>query len=56
MLGELYKLYYHARSEVLNVVNRRSQRKIKYSKYLIILERVPIAKPRIYKDIWCWNE
>ena len=56
MLGELYKLYYHARYEVLNVVNRRSQRKIKYSKYLIILERVPIAKPRIYKDIWCWNE
>lgn len=56
MLGELYKLYYHARYEVLNVVNRKSQRKIKYSKYLIILERVPIAKPRIYKDIWCWNE
>lgn len=56
MLEELYKLYYHARYEILNVVNRRSQRKIKYSKYLIILERVPIAKPRIYKDIWCWNE
>lgn len=56
MLGELYKLYYHARYEVLNVVNRRSQRKIKYKKYLIILERVPIAKPKIYKDIWCWNE
>lgn len=55
MLGELYKLYYHARYQLLNVVNRRSQRKIKYSKYLIILKRVPIAIPRIYKDIWCWN-
>lgn len=55
MLGELYKLYYHAKYELLNVVNRRSQRKIKYSKYSTILKRVPIAKPKIYIDIWGWN-
>ena len=55
MLEELYKLYYHTRHILYNAITRRSQRKMKWNKLLIILERIPIAMPKIYKDIWCWN-
>lgn len=55
MLDELYKLYYHTRHILYNAITRRSQRKMKRNKYLIILNRIPIAVPKIYKDIWCWN-
>lgn len=55
MLEELYKLYYHTRYIVYNATTRRSQRKMKLAKYVAILERIPIAIPKIYKDIWCWS-
>ena len=53
MLEELYKLYYHARFILYNAITRRSQRKMKWAKLMIILNRIPIAKPKIYKNIWC---
>lgn len=55
MLEDLYKLYYHVKYALYKALNRRSQRGISYSKYLTILSRVPIATPKIYKDIWCWG-
>ena len=55
MLNELYKLYYHTKFILYNAITRRSQRKMKWKKLIIILNRIPIAKPKIYKDIWCWN-
>jgi len=55
MLEELYKLYYHTKYMLYSATTRRSQRKMKLTKYLTILKRIPIATPRIYKDIWCWN-
>ena len=55
MLEELYKLYYHTRFILYNTITRRSQRKIRWRKLLIILKRIPITTPKLYKDIWCWN-
>ena len=55
MLEELYKLYHHTIYMLYSAITRRSQRKMKWNKLLIILERLPIAKPKIYKNIWCWN-
>lgn len=55
MLEDLYKLYYHVKYALYKALNRRSQRGLKYNKYLIILSRLPIATPKIYKDIWSWN-
>lgn len=53
MIEELYKLYYHARFALYNAITRRSQRKMKWAKLMIILNRIPIAKPKIYQNIWC---
>lgn len=55
MLEELYKLYYHARYILYSAITRRSQRKMKLIKYMLILKRIPIAVPKIYQDIWCYN-
>ena len=55
MLKELYKTYYHVEYQLYNVITRRSQRKMKPSKYRMILERLSIVKPKIYQDIWCWG-
>lgn len=55
MLGELYKIYYHVKYMLWQVIKRRSQRSIKFSKFLNILAKFPIAEPKIYKDIWNWN-
>lgn len=55
MIKELYKLYYHTRYILYNAITRRSQRKMKWAKMLLILNRIPIIRPKIYKDIWCWN-
>lgn len=55
MLEELYKIYYHVKYMLWQVIKRRSQRSIKYKKFLGILEKFPIAEPKIYKDIWNWN-
>lgn len=52
MLEELYKIYYHVKYMLWQVIKRRSQRSIKFDKFLAILEKFPIAEPKIYKDIW----
>lgn len=54
MLEELYKLYYHTKYALINALTRRSQRKKAYKQIMIIFEKVPLAIPKIYKDIWCW--
>ena len=55
MLDELYKIYYHTIYALRSSIFRRSQRKLSLKVYNKILERIPIAKPKIYKDIWCWG-
>lgn len=55
MLEELYKIYYHTIYSLRSSVFRRSQRRLSVQTFNKILERTPIAKPKIYKDIWCWN-
>lgn len=55
MLEELYKLYYHTRYALISSLIRRSQRKKTYTHILCIFKRIPIIRPKIYKDIWCWN-
>ena len=55
MLEELYKIYYHTLYALRSSMFRRSQRRLSNKTFNKILERVPITKPKIYKDIWCWN-
>ena len=55
MLDELYKIYYHTKYALRSSIFRRSQRRLSVKVFNKILERVPTVKPRIYKDIWCWN-
>lgn len=55
MLEELYKIYYHVKYMLWQVIKRRSQRSIKLDEFLAILEKFSIAEPKIYKDIWNWN-
>lgn len=55
MLNELYKIYYHTLYALRSSIFRRSQRRLSVGVFNKILQRVPIAKPKIYKDIWCWN-
>ena len=55
MYEELCKIYYHALYALRTMIFRRSQRKISKEIFYRILARIPIVRPRIYKDIWCWN-
>ena len=55
MLSELYKIYYHTLYALRSSISRRSQRNLSVKVFNKILKRVPIAEPKIYKDIWCWN-
>ena len=55
MLSELYKIYYHTLYALRSSIFRRSQRRISTKVFNNILQRVPIVRPKIYKDIWCWN-
>ena len=55
MLSELYKIYYHTLYAFRSSIFRRSQRRLSIKIFNEILKRVPIAEPKIYKDIWCWN-
>ena len=55
MLSELYKIYYHTLYALRSSIFRRSQRRLSSKVFNKILKRVPIAEPKIYKDIWCWN-
>lgn len=52
MFKDLMGLYKYTKYELYRVMCRRSQKKIKIKKYRIILERIPIAKPKIYVQIW----
>lgn len=52
MFKDLKELYEYARCELYRVMCRRSQKKIKIEKYKQILEKVPIARPKIYVQIW----
>lgn len=55
MLSELYKIYYHTVYVLRSSIFRRSQRKLNIKTFNRILQRVPIIKPKIYNNIWCWN-
>ena len=55
MIDELYKIYNHTLYALRSNMFRRSQRKLTLKTFNRILERIPIAKPKIYKDIWGWN-
>lgn len=55
MLIELYKIYYYTLYALGSSIFRRSQRKLSIKTFNKILKRVPIAEPKIYKDIWYWN-
>lgn len=55
MLNELYKIYYHTLYALRSSIFRRSQRRLSMITFYKILQRVPIAKPKIYKDIWCFD-
>lgn len=52
MFSDLMGLYKYAKYGLYRVMCRRSQKKIKVAKYKLILERIPIAKPKIYVQIW----
>ena len=52
MLNELYKIYYHTIYALRSSIFRRSQRCLSVVTFNKILERVPVAKPKIYKNIW----
>lgn len=49
------KIYYHTIYVIRSSIFRRSQRRLSIKTFNKILERTPIVKPKIYKDIWCWN-
>lgn len=55
MLEELYKIYHHIIYALRSSIFRRSQRRLSTTIFDKILKRTPIARPKIYKDIWCWN-
>lgn len=55
MLQELYKIYFHTIYALRSSIFRRSQRRLSIKTFSKILERTPIVKPKIYKDIWCFN-
>ena len=52
MFKDLIGLYKYTKYELYRIMRRRSQKKMKIKKYRIILERIPIAKPKIYVQIW----
>lgn len=53
MIEELYKIYHHTVYSLRSSIFRRSQRCISREIFNRIIDRVPIAKPKIYKNIWC---
>lgn len=52
MFSDLMGLYKYVEYGLYRMMCRRSQKKIKSEKYKLILERIPIAKPKIYVQIW----
>lgn len=55
MYSELCKIYYHTKYALRSSMFRRSQRCLSRKTFYQILDRTPIVKPMLYKDIWCWN-
>lgn len=49
---DLMGLYKYVKYGLYKVICRRSQKKIRVAKYKLILERIPIAEPKIYVQIW----
>ena len=53
MVEELENLKYYVFKTILNVYNKRSQRNgFKMEHFINILNIIPLAKPRIYHNIW----
>lgn len=52
MFSDLMGLYKYVKYGLYRVMCRRSQKKIKVTKYRLILERIPIVQPKIYVQIW----
>lgn len=52
MFNDLIGLYKYAKYRLYKIMCRRSQKKIRKDKYNVILERIPIAEPKIYVQIW----
>lgn len=52
MFKDLLGLYKYVKYGLYKIMCRRSQKKINVKKYKLILERIPIAKPKIYVQIW----
>lgn len=52
MFKDLLGLYKYVKYGLYKIMCRRSQKKFDIKKYRLILERIPIAKPRIYVQIW----
>lgn len=49
---DIMGIYKYTKYKLYKIMCRRSQKKIKVEKYKLILERIPIAKPKIYQQIW----
>lgn len=45
-------LYKYVKYRLYKTMTRRSKKKIKVKKYMLILERIPMSKPKIYVQIW----
>lgn len=52
MFKDLLGLYKYVKYRLYKVMCRRSQKKINIKKYMLILERIQIAQPKIYVQIW----
>ena len=52
MYSELANIYNYTRYRLFKILNRRGQKKMNIEKYNLILERIPIKRPKIYVQIW----
>ena len=52
MYSELANIYNYTRYRLFKTLNRRGQKKMNIEKYNLILERIPIKRPKIYVQIW----
>ena len=52
MINDLLGIYKYTKYNLYKIMCRRSQKKINGIKYNLILERIPIVKPKIYQTIW----
>lgn len=52
MFKDLLGLYKYVKYRLYKVMCKRSQKKINIKKYMLILERIQIAQPKIYVQIW----